>query len=265
VPALDFLFDPDEDPLDVALAPSLRPRPATSVVETAARLVGTGDLIVDVGTRDGRYTKMLALVTGCPVVGVDPVPSQVIACGRQTPPFVGRALYAAAFMERLPLATGSAALVFCREVIEYVVDLPAAFAEVARVLRPGGHLLLTSTYLRPDLEPRERARFVAALGLIEDSMDLDRVEHEFEPAGLELVGRDLVASEWREAWIEAGDHWLEEQVLKVARLDRHRPELIEEFGEDRVEMVRAYALWGLYHMLGKTEPVVHLLRAGVRT
>lgn len=260
MPALDFLFDPDQDPLDVALEPSLGPRAATSLVEAVGVLVEPGDLIVDVGTRDGRYSKLLAEITGCPVLAVDAVASQAIWCGGHARPFIGRASYAAALMERLPLASASVALVFCREVVEYVVDLPGAFSEVARVLRPGGHLLLASTYMRPALEPVERRRFVSALGLVEASMDLKRMEAAFGAAGLAVVWRDEARSEWREAWIEAGDHWLEEQLLKVARLDRNRGALIEEFGEERVEMVRAYAMWGLYHLLGKTEPVVHLLR-----
>lgn len=260
MPALDFLFDPDQDPLDVALGPSLRPRAATSLVEAVGVLVEPGGLIVDVGTRDGRYSKLLAEVTGCPVVAVDAVVSQAVWCGGHARPFVGRAWYAAALMERLPLASASAALVFCREVVEYVVDLRVAFEEVARVLRPGGHLLLANTYLRPALEPLERARFVAALGLVEASMELDRIEGALAAAGLTVIWRDEVRSEWREAWIEAGDHWLEEQLLKVARLERNRAALVEAFGETRVEMVRAYALWGVYHLVGKTEPVVHLVR-----
>ncbi|MEV4352438.1 methyltransferase domain-containing protein [Actinoplanes sp. NPDC049596] len=42
----------------------------------------------------------------------------------------------------LPLATGSADVVAAGEILEHVTDLPAAVAELARVLRPGGLLVL---------------------------------------------------------------------------------------------------------------------------
>ncbi|MFC3740062.1 methyltransferase domain-containing protein [Paractinoplanes deccanensis] len=42
----------------------------------------------------------------------------------------------------LPLATGSAEVVAAGEILEHVTDLPAAVAELARVLRPGGLLVL---------------------------------------------------------------------------------------------------------------------------
>ena len=46
----------------------------------------------------------------------------------------------------LPLASASADLVICVEVIEHVYDTEATFSEIARVLRPGGKLLLSTPY-----------------------------------------------------------------------------------------------------------------------
>lgn len=47
----------------------------------------------------------------------------------------------------LPLATSSVDVVILNEVIEHVVDTDMAVAEVRRVLRPGGHLLLSTPNL----------------------------------------------------------------------------------------------------------------------
>jgi len=47
----------------------------------------------------------------------------------------------------LPLATGSVDVVVLNEVIEHLVDTDAAVAELYRVLRPGGYLLLSTPNL----------------------------------------------------------------------------------------------------------------------
>ncbi len=51
----------------------------------------------------------------------------------------------AADLRQLPLAEGCADVLFCNLALQWVEDLPAAFAEFRRVLRPGG-LLLVSTF-----------------------------------------------------------------------------------------------------------------------
>lgn len=51
----------------------------------------------------------------------------------------------AADLRALPLADGIVDLLFCNLALQWVEDLPAAFAEFRRVMRPGG-LLLVSTF-----------------------------------------------------------------------------------------------------------------------
>jgi SAM-dependent methyltransferase len=46
---------------------------------------------------------------------------------------------------RLPLATGSVGLVWMIHVLHHLPDPPAVLAEVRRVLRPDGHLVLAET------------------------------------------------------------------------------------------------------------------------
>jgi SAM-dependent methyltransferase len=52
----------------------------------------------------------------------------------------------------LPYADGSFDTVLCTQVLEHVPDAELAMAEIARVLRPGGHALVTVPFLYPTHE-----------------------------------------------------------------------------------------------------------------
>ena len=62
--------------------------------------------------------------------------------------------------QALPFRTASADTVLCVEVLEYVPDPRGAVSEFARILRPGGRLLLTAPQLRgSSSEPNDYWRF----------------------------------------------------------------------------------------------------------
>ena len=61
---------------------------------------------------------------------------------------------------RLPLASGCADIVLCTQVIEHVPEPVALVAECARLLRPGGQLLLSGPFWWPlHEEPHDYQRF----------------------------------------------------------------------------------------------------------
>lgn len=94
-----------------------------------------GAVLVDVGCGAGLLAPHL-LDRGYRHVGVDLTRSALDqAAGRSVLPAVGDAA-------RLPLADGCADVVVAGEVLEHVTDLPATVAELCRVLRPGGLLVL---------------------------------------------------------------------------------------------------------------------------
>lgn len=51
--------------------------------------------------------------------------------------------------EHIPFADASFDLVFCHQVLEHVYRTPPLLAEAARVLRPGGHLVGSTSQLEP--------------------------------------------------------------------------------------------------------------------
>jgi SAM-dependent methyltransferase len=96
-------------------------------------LPAPGRLTVDVGCGEGRVTRALA-AAGHRVVGADTAPGLVkagLAHPRSAPAVVADAT-------RLPFPDGSADLVTAFMCLHDFDDMPAAVAEAARILTPGG-------------------------------------------------------------------------------------------------------------------------------
>jgi len=100
--------------------------------------LGSADLVVDVGTGEGQLARAIRERTGATVIGLDPTWAQIGEADRRG----GGAVYAQATCSALPVLEASADAVVVCLVLEHVDDLDGALAEVARVLRPGGRLLL---------------------------------------------------------------------------------------------------------------------------
>jgi ArsR family transcriptional regulator len=97
---------------------------------------------VDVGAGDGAMAELLA-PRATTLTCVDPAPTMV-AAGRARVAALGLAdvAFVAAPGEDLPLADGSADSVLFLQSLQYVADPARALAEAARVLAPGGRLLV---------------------------------------------------------------------------------------------------------------------------
>ena len=93
--------------------------------------------VLDVGCGEGQVARRLA-AAGVDVIGVDPSGPQVARARERG----GGPRYLRASAERLPVAECSVDAVLACLAFEHVGDLPAAVREIARVLVPGGRLLL---------------------------------------------------------------------------------------------------------------------------
>ncbi|MET7477518.1 class I SAM-dependent methyltransferase [Streptomyces sp. NPDC005648] len=116
--------------------------------------VGTA---LDAACGTGRHTAHLHRL-GHRVTGVDASPD-MLAQARTRLPDVD---FHEADLHRLPFADQTVDTVVCALALTHVPDLAPVFAEFARVLRPGGHLVLSdahllTSYLRPTLARRPGA------------------------------------------------------------------------------------------------------------
>jgi ubiquinone/menaquinone biosynthesis C-methylase UbiE len=91
---------------------------------------------LDAACGTGRHAAYLASL-GHTVIGVDESPEMLAVARAKLPAGELRQ----GRLDELPLADDSVDLVVCSLALVHVPDLAAVFAEVARVLRPGGHLV----------------------------------------------------------------------------------------------------------------------------
>jgi SAM-dependent methyltransferase len=258
------LWAEDASPLDVELAHSLEPRGTAMLYDEFARLgAGPGHVVLEAGARDAVYAVELVRRFGCRVVAVDPVPlhverarERVAAAGLEDPIDLVQA-----GLESLPLEDASVDLVWCRDVLNHV-ELGPSLRELARVLRPGGSVLVYQTFAEPACEPEEARRLFAAVASVPENMSPRFFETTAGEAGLEVVSTERLQGEWRERMLEDGTWDAAADLLALSRLHRREPGLVERHGRARVEAIRGALLWGIYQLLGKTCPTIYVLRRG---
>lgn len=101
-------------------------------------------VVIDLGCGAQPYADLFA---GTRLIGVDRSGDDA------TPDLIADVL-------QLPLASACADLVFCSQVIEHVTDPPRLLAECARLLKPGGTLVLSGPFYWPLHEqPHDYFRF----------------------------------------------------------------------------------------------------------
>jgi ubiquinone/menaquinone biosynthesis C-methylase UbiE len=124
-----------------------RGRSARLVADQAG--VGAGDRVVDVGCGPGRFLREAA-ERGATAVGVDPSSQMRRLATWRTPASLRDAIRVTdGTAERLPLEGGEATVAWAVASFHHWTDPAAGLAELRRVLRPGGRLLIAERLARP--------------------------------------------------------------------------------------------------------------------
>jgi SAM-dependent methyltransferase len=182
-------------------AKPVKPDPAIDrkfavISDELRRLLPVGSLL-DAGCGDGRYLAALAELGPVPdrVVGVDIAESILLTAATATSEAGVRAELVRGNLEQLPFADSEFELVLCVQAIEHLLHATAGIRELARVLRPGGTLLLTTDNRKSTITKTLNApRWLVAGAL---GKHRARVQIEF-PHG------DFTRSELAEMLIESG-------------------------------------------------------------
>jgi ubiquinone/menaquinone biosynthesis C-methylase UbiE len=156
-----------------------------------------GCLIVDLGCGTGRFSEPLANRFMARVIGVDPSLEMLEVARRKLQ--TDRVEFKNAPAHSLPVAEGSADIVFMSMVFHHLDDTGAVARECRRILRMGGRICVRNTTREADFPHRH---FFSAIHPMIETMLPTRTDvcEVFEGAGFMLVVhaivRQVVAPNW---------------------------------------------------------------------
>jgi ubiquinone/menaquinone biosynthesis C-methylase UbiE len=182
---------------------AISPEAVAAWMTAFARHAGTGRplTVLDLGCGTGRFTPALADSFGGPVYGVEPS-ARMRAVALRTAAHPG-VTYIGGRAERIPLTADSCDLVLMYLVLHHVHDRPAAAAEIARVLRPGGRVIVRNTFADrlPDLLWH---RYFPSARTVEQRLfpTTSEVLEVFTDAGLRYVALEQVRHRFAESLTE---------------------------------------------------------------
>lgn len=203
----------------------------------------------------------LAQQFGFSGVGIDPVPWHI----ERATTAIGEAGLSSTLdaelgsIESYRFAPSVFDLVWCRDVIEVLPDLDAAVARMSDVLAPDGVLIAFTNVLHGEPDPHETATIHEPLGNVVDNMIEADLEATWCRHGLTITEKVIVGTRWRE-YLEARDHLVSRDLLRLARLRRQRDEIVAEYGQDIYNLTEASTQWAVHQFLGRFVPVIYVLR-----
>ena len=218
--------------------------------------------VLDAGCRDAKHMCEIAGRFDAPVWGIDLVESNVELARKNIADrgLSERVRAARGDIQSLEFEDDSLDVVWCRDMLPLVPDLRRAFSECARVLKPGGHMLVFTNFATDLMEPSEAERVYGPLGVCADNLSSGYFEAAFLESGFRIVERERIDGEWREWREEEGDGHTSRQMLRIARMLRNRDSLVDRVGRKDYEIELADCYWGVYHLIGKLSGAIYVLR-----
>jgi arsenite methyltransferase len=161
---------------------------------TAVADLGEGETVLDLGSGGGIDVILSAKRVGPSGIayGVD-MTEEMLALARRNAEEAGvrNAIFLKGLIEDVPLPADSVDVVISNCVVNLSTDKAAVFAELARVLKPGGRIGISDVVAEDRLAPDQRAERGSHVGCIAGA--LSKSEYE---AGLEAAGFDRISVEF---------------------------------------------------------------------
>ena len=121
------------------------------IIRAVVPFLRPGGRVLEAGSGTGRLVSHLALEREVRGVGLDYSWQANLGAAQSARAVGARTTFVSGDLVHLPFPSDDFDLVFSDSVIEHLADPLAAVAEMARVVRPGGHVIVTTpNRLRPD-------------------------------------------------------------------------------------------------------------------
>jgi len=257
--------EPAADPLEALLDVADAAGRGDLLMRAAADCgLARGMRVLDVGCGWAKCPCRLAAELDCEVDALD-ILEHNLAQAREyveEKGLVGRVTLHLASMEKLPFEAAAFDFIWCTDMLSHVAALETALAECFRVLKPGGRMLLYCAQATDLLEPREARRVAEPMGAIPETLSRRRQEGAAQAAGFQIERREVTADA-ASPYYDPVHPDEAAGVLRLARLLRDRPRLVERFGESRVGLVEAHWLWNVYILIRKLDYCFYFLRKPV--
>lgn len=260
VTVAEMYGDWDFDSAVATLERSLSPRASTSILDVVDSAgVGAGDVVLDIGGREGQHAVQMAARFGCRVIAVDPVAANIERGHAlvDAHPFGHHVELRLGAIEQIPLDDDAVGLVFARDMLGHIANLEQALSECRRVLAPGGQMVIFEVFGTPLLHADELRELCGHTATVPDRLSVVDFEAAVGAAGFAIGQLEILGSEHVEASQEAGT--APNYLLQISRLRRDRERLVDELGETVYRVMYGNALWSIYRMIGKLESRIYVL------
>jgi SAM-dependent methyltransferase len=154
---------------------------------TAIASLKPGEVVLDLGSGGGFDVFIAGRKVGPTgrVIGVDMTPEMISKARRNVPASgLDNVEFRLGEIEHLPVADASVDVVISNCVINLSPDKPQVWREIARVLRPGGHVAVSDLALLRPLPARVRDMVEALVGCIAGAALVEDTEQMIRSAGL---------------------------------------------------------------------------------
>jgi arsenite methyltransferase len=157
---------------------------------TAVADLREGETVLDLGSGGGIDVLLSAKRVGAggKVYGLDMTDEMLaLALANKAKSGVENVEFLKGYIEAIPLPAATVDVIISNCVINLAADKPAVFAEMYRVLRPGGRIGISDVVAEDGLTPEQRAERGSYVGCIAGALSFIEYEEQLKGAGFEDV------------------------------------------------------------------------------